>query len=304
MIFLNLSGLTYTALRKSPKHPFEYNVLMFASIIGLIRSIVAVIGDLDDIVKHPDFYSDIAFTLIFCFVIIALRTSLSFQWIVIFFYIPFIWLLIYAFHNSNGLQQGIEQNIFAGLIFIIFTLKGRLPVYFSAILIVGIFFSVVLLEIRLSLLENFEDNHTSDLNFIFASLGIIGLTYYAKYILVKGRNKLKDNRYQLKMKTFELENKHKELQTQKEALEELALSVDKRVSQRTKALNLQKKRREKYLSITSTELNQHFEKTIASIEKIELKHVEESFLQMLYKSGNSLTEEIRALKEKVIEGHG
>jgi hypothetical protein len=276
---------------------------MFACIMGLIRSILAVIGDLGDLEEHSDFYTDIAFTLVFCFVIIALKTSVSFQWILIFFYAPFIGLLIYTFHNSNGLQQGIEQNIFAGLIFIIFTLRGRLPIFFSAILIVGVFVSIVMLEAQLGFLESFEDNHTIDLNFIFASLGIIGFTYYAKYVLIEGRDKLKNNRLELKMKTLQLENKHKELQKQKESLEELTLAIDKRVSQRTKALNLQRKRREEYLAITSTELNQHFEKTIALIEQIELKNQGEPFLKMLHKSGDSLKEEISALKEKV-DGHG
>ena len=291
-------------MEKSNQHPFEYNVLMFACIMGLLRSILAVIGDLEDINSHPDFYTDIAFTLIFCFAIVALRTSIPFFWVLAFYYVPFIGLLIYTLHASSGLQQNIEQNIFVGLIFIIFTLKGRLAIYFSTILIAGSFLVIVLLEVQYNLLENYEDRHTSDLNFIFASLGIIGFTFYAKYVLVKGRDKLKENRHKLKMKTRELSKKRHELEKQKVALEELTLVIDKRVSQRTKALNTQKKRREKYLSITSTELNQHFEKTMASIEKIELNGQHAAFLEMLYKSGHSLKEEIGALKEKVIDGHG
>ncbi|WP_370089187.1 hypothetical protein [Ekhidna sp.] len=285
------------------RHPFEYNVLMFACIMGLIRSVLAVIGDLDNISSHPDFYTDAAFTLIFCFAIVALRTSIPFLWVLSFFYVPFIGLLIFTFHFSNGLQLSIEQNIFVGLIFIIFSLKGRLMIYLSSILIAGVFLSILLLEVQYDFLGNYQDKHSSDLNFIFASLGIIGITFYAKYVLVKRRDRLRENRHKLQMKTRELSEKRQELEKQKVILEELTLAIDRRVSQRTKALNTQKKRREKYLSILSTELNQNFEKTMASIDRVELKNQDGSFLEMLRKSGNSLKTEIGALKEKVIEGH-
>lgn len=286
-------------MKKSKEHPFEYNVLLLACILGLVRSLLAVIDDLDDLSQHPDFPTDIMFTLIFIFSIVALRKFSSSKWLLFLFYTPFVLLLVYTFFKSNGLLRSIEHNIFAGLVFIIFTLKGRLSIYFTVILIAGVVASTIILELEYGFFENFHNEHTSDLNFIFASLGIIGITYYAKHVLVQGRNQLSENRDELEMKTRDLESKRDELEDQQKALEKLAVELSKMVSQRASALKSQKERREKYLALTSNELTLHYEKTIKNIENLKAERDGEPLLDMLFESGNSLKKEIGALKTKI-----
>ncbi|WP_425390310.1 hypothetical protein [Ekhidna sp.] len=283
-------------MKESPKYPFEQNVLLLACSLGLLRSILAVIGDFMEPSPSADLITDILFTLVFIYGLLATKYKLSFRWILMLFYIPLTGLFIYTFHQANGLQEGIENNTFVGLIFINFTLRGKLPVYFSALLIGGV---LVSLFIIMKTNPVFINNHTNDLNFIFSSFGIIGITFYAKHVFTKRRNTLKRNQKELENKSTLLQKNQDNLIQQKKALEELALILDDKVTKKTKALNNQKAKREKFLSLMSNDLIKSVDESMNLVETLKSKTKNQPLIDMLVKSGNSLKVQIENLNKKV-----
>ena len=146
---------------------------------------------------------------------------------------------------------------------------------------------------------NYVDQHYSSINFLFASLGTIGFTYYAKTVFEKKRAELRENAESLNRKSIELTKKNDLLVQQKEALEQLTWELDQKVIARTAALKSQVNRREKYLTITFNELTEKHENTIAIIEKMRSKELESEFMTMLHQSAERLTTELNELKRKV-----
>lgn len=280
------------------KDLFEYNVLILGCTLGLIRSLIAISGDLVNISENDDFITDILFAIIFLFAVIGLRLA-PYKWILFLFYAPFITLLLITFIRSGGLTGGIEHNILAGLILVALTLRGRGPVYFVIVLIFGTILSLIYLEWKYGFLENFEDQHINSFNFIFSSLGIIGFTYYAKNVFSIKRKTLEKNREALKNKSLELTRKTDELLEQKEALETLTLALNNKVKSRTRAIKYQKKRREKYLSITLNELSASSKETLSIINDMKKDQDNDQIIQMLIQSGDNLQREMIELNKKL-----
>ncbi len=285
--------------QKQRNFHFESNVLLVACLLGFIRSAIALIDDLNDIQIHDDFLSDLSFGLLFLFMGAAILFKRASTPFLVFFYIAFVTLLIRSFLDASGLQKSIEHNIFAGLILIFLTLKDRLPLYFSALLITGVIGSFMYFEYQFAFSINYVDQHYSSINFLFASLGTIGFTYYAKTVFEKKRAELRENAESLNRKSIELTKKNDLLVQQKEALEQLTWELDQKVIARTAALKSQVNRREKYLTITFNELTEKYENTIAIIEKMRSKELESEFMTMLHQSAERLTTELNELKRKV-----
>jgi len=292
--------LTISLMQKEKaKDQFEYNVLMLACVLGFLRSVIAVIGDMGGDRFHIDFLTDIGFTLLFFSTVIGLLITKATKWVIWFFYLPFIALLLISFIQAEGLQGSIEHNIFAGLILISLTMRGKLTLYFNLLLIIGTVISIIYLEFEYDLLNTFENGHRSNVNFIFATLGIIGFTYYAKNEFSKKRRILELNRESLKAKSLELTQKTDQLLEQKEKLEAIALELDEKVTSRTSALKSQNKKREEYLAMTMNELSSSYEKTIAFIDNVSDKSTENELMEMLFVSGERLKKEMEDLKYKL-----
>ncbi|SNT00328.1 hypothetical protein SAMN05421640_1968 [Ekhidna lutea] len=286
-------------MKKSVQHQFEYNVLLLACFLGLVRSALAVIEDLEDISLHPDFITDILFTILFIITLIGLRLNKSLTWLIFVFYLPLLSLFIYTFYSARGIQGSIEHNIFVGLIFINFTLRKKLPIYFSLAYVFAVVLSLILLEIEYNLSTNYSNAHSGYLNFVFAMVGIMGLTYYAKYVFVSRRQRLHQNSEELKAKRDELKIKQDQLITQKSELEQLAIQLDQKATQQTQAVNDQKKRRKEYMALTTTELTKKYQVAVQLIEEIESSSENDKLMDMLHQSGIRLKNEIRELKHKV-----
>ena len=282
-------------MEKPTRNPFEMNILLVACAAGFFRTVLAVIGDLEDLDANPDFITDALFVLVFGFGIVAVLVKMAFRWILFFFYIPITLLFIYSFYASYGLLQEVEHNVLAGLIIINFTLRDRWPLYFTIGYIIGIVITLFILNEQL---ESFENVHPTDLSFIFVSLGIIGVTYYAKHIFANRRLTLKMNQQSLEKKSRLLRKNQASLYEQKKALEELAVVLDQKVSQKTKALTNQMKRRERYLSLTSDELQVSADRTMKLIDDFKLKHGNEPLIEMLAESGEKLKHQIENLNHK------
>ncbi len=285
--------------RIQSKFQFESNVLIVACALGFIRSLSAVIDDLSDSVIHSDYWADFSFTLLFLFMGIFLVLKKASKGSLIIFYVAFISLLVITFINSNGLQSSTEHNIFAGLILIFFTLRNRLPIYLSFLLIVSVLGALLYLDYKYGFSVDYVDRHFSDINFLFATLGTIGFTFFAKSVFEKRRRELKFNTKLLIRKSEELTKKNEELMLQKDALEQLTLELDNKVIARTAALKSQKSKREKYISITFNELIHKYKDTLDTINNLNKMQGNSEYLSMLNRSAERLTLELEELKKKV-----
>ena len=281
------------------KNSFEYNVLVVACIIGLLRSVIEVASDLMAVELLPNFYLDLTFIFVFTLTLIVLKKKASFQTVLFVFYIPFITIITIMFYDGRGLAYSIENNVFASLIIITFTTRDRIPLYLNGALFVAIVLSLMVIENQHQFLQSFTSLNSSRFNFLFSSVGIIAFTLYAKSEFEKRKKKIAIANEQLDQNNQSLQKKNGELLAQKEALESLTISLDEKIKNDSKRLQTQKKTEEKYLSITLTELFDAYQETIDTVEKF--SNESDHIATMVLKSGENLKVEMEALRNKIEE---
>ncbi|GAB4249947.1 MAG: hypothetical protein Tsb0034_29230 [Ekhidna sp.] len=286
---------------KNFQNTFEYNVLRVACFIGLVRSIIEVVGDFLAVELLPNFYLDLAFIFVFSGTLIALGKRFPYKRILFLFYIPFVILLWLMFIDADGLAYSVENNVFAGVIIITFTMRKKMPLYFNAALIAGILIGLVFIEYQHHFLERFIPHPGGSFNFVFSSVGVIAFTLYAKTDFTRKKNELAAARKSLDEHHQQLKEKNEELVKQKVVLENLTVSLDNQVKSRSKKLKSQKKQVEQYLSISMTELFDAYQKTVTSIEELDKGEEQDHITSMVVQSGERLKIEMDGLRNKIDE---
>lgn len=272
---------------------------MFICVLGFIRSAIGLIQDVIGLEIQSDIISDLSFTLLFLIALIKRDLFRSARKSLYFFYIPFVLLLLHSFIIEGGIQGNEEHNIYGGLIVIIFTLRGWLPVYFGSALFLGVLYSLIYLEIENAYLNQPIAINSDYFNFMYSALALIGITYYAKDAFSSNRKRLKVKQEEQEKKLLEIQKKNDELEAQKEAIEILTLSLEGRVKKRTEELKLMMRKREEYLSVIINELLDKSRKTINKADDLHASYDKDPMVEMLARSAGKLREEIVNLKEKV-----
>lgn len=281
------------------KNSFEFNVLRVACAIGLLRSIIEVVRDLNAEELLPNFYLDLTFIVVFAGTLIVLKTEQPFKKLLYMFYLPFIAMLLLMFADGRGLAYTIENNVFAGLVIITFTTRGKMTIYLNVLLVITIVMSLILIEIYYQLFDNFIPLNSGKLNFLFSSIGVIAFTLYAKSVFNRNKKNLADTIISMKQRNKSIALKNKELMVQKEILEELTISLDQKVRRDSKKLRTQKRQVEEYLSITLTEMFDAYQETIDSVEQFDRDN--DNMASMVVQSGENLKQEMEALRSKIEE---
>ena len=283
------------------KDEFERSVLFLASFLGLSRSVLAIIGNLQEGSRiNNDTITDIGFAVLFSYTLWMIQRKVSNKYLIPAFYFPFVMLMIGSFVAAHGIAESIEHNLFAGLILIVLSLKGRPLVWITGIYSLSVLCAFIYLGQAHPILALAEDFHQGNINFIFAALGVIGFMFYAKYAFTNRREVLGNRKEELRKKLIALGEETNKLLEQRALLEKLTKDLDIKVINRTNALKTQRKRREKYMSLTLNELFSSSEQTIQLIGELKGgKASKEPLMEMLIQSGESLKGEIAELRKKV-----
>lgn len=284
---------------KTTDSKFEYNVLRIACFFGLVRSIIEVSRDLLSSVIEPNFFLDIAFIFVFASTLIALNFHFPFKRILYLFYFPFIVLITIMFIDGVGISYSVENNVFAGIIIIALTIRGRMVIYFIGAFLLCIFIGIAIVEYQYQLTSNFQSLSDNPFSFIFASLGSIAFTLYAKMEFWNRRKNLFKGIESLNERHEELRRKNEELLTQKESLESLINKLDSQVNNRSTKIKNKKKQVEEYLSVTLNELFDAYESVVASIN--DLEDDDEPIVGMIKDSTENLKHEMNGLRAKIEE---
>ena len=271
---------------------FERNILLFACSLGLLRSISVVISEAS--VAH------IAGLVIFTLCILGMLFKPAQQLVPIVFFSLFITLILFFFYTSGGIHGNMEIGVFGTLIMINLTLKNKLPIFFSAILLLGTFISLIFLQSDYHQLPDQNISHNTQ-SFVFVSVGIIGMTYFAKFTYSRRQKVLNENAVALNKKTSELRKKSDALLIQKATLEQLTESLNEKVKRRSKDLHKQMERRQKYLSMTLNELSNKSQSTIIAINEISEDLKSEKMMELLLESGKNLEVVLTDLKKRLDE---
>ena len=282
------------------KDLFENNILFVICLAGLFRSALALIGDFPFEELTYDFLTDLGFTILFTYVVFLLYFDYSYRLILRLFYIPFILLLCLALIHSRGLASSVENNIFAGILLIALTMRGKLPLIYISTLIICTIISLIIVENINHFFTSYDDYSTSSFNFIFVSVAIIWVAFYGKDAFRKKREELEKTRASLEKKTQSIKLLKEELVDQKKELEALSILLESKVYERTEKLKHQNQMMEEYLGLTLTELMEPYQRTIKAINGLTTKN-DEKVVQLIKTSGEELKREITQLRDKIKE---
>lgn len=280
---------------------FNYNVLMVVSCSGLLRiAIEFVVYPVT--FDHLDFYLDIGYGILFVSTLIVLLKKSSYRVITFTFAIPLILLLCITLFDRRGLASSIENNIHVGIIVLALTSKGFDSVKYSIVLLIGTVFALAFVEYKYHFFENYSDYSTSNFNFIFMSIGTIVAIFYAKQSFEKGKESLRNLQLQLSEKNIELQKTSKRLNEQTIELEELNLSLEKKVDERIAILKDQKGTIKDYLDITLKELHKEHSEMRELTDAIDFEDMNK-VKEMLKISAERLNVELYSLIEKLESDH-
>lgn len=175
------------------KDSFESNLLWLFCLLGLVRSVIALVRDNPKATgDYPDFYIDIALAVLFFVTLIIIKLNASNRTILFTFYLPFIIIFSLGFVVRNGLESSSESNVYFSIILIALTMKGRLPAIFCTLLILSIIVGNIYTHQVNGIPATFGEEGAGMVNFFFLAIASILISYYAKDVFSGSRKKLKD----------------------------------------------------------------------------------------------------------------
>ncbi len=285
-------------MEDNTRYPFEGNILKVVAVFGLVRSFIALARDNPNIAGFADFYIDLANTIVFLLAIIMLQLKVGLKYLIVAFYLPIILLFCVGMVTHRGLASSFEINAFGYVVLFCLSLRHRLPLIFSTILIIGVSISIIIIEQEHQFLVDFSDYSTNQFSFIFVALAIIIITLYSKNIFDEKKLELKETSISLIQKGEELKLRNKELEQQKIELEKLRAGLEEKVTDRTRKLENQHDSMDKYLKLTLIELIDPYHKTLNAINKLD-NSSDGKLNQMIVESGEQLKDEIEKLTSKI-----
>lgn len=277
---------------------FEQNLMKTVALLGFVRFLIALFLNKLSVDGYPDLILDIGACLIFLLVFVLASKGAKTIWFIIFFYIPLISLLLISFYIHNGLMSSTEVNAFALVIIFCLTSKGRWPIIFTSVFLIGVLAVLFLVESdNLKGLDTSE-YFTNTFTLLIISLAVIWLTYHAKKVFDSSHEALLATNSELTLVTQDLRSKHETLNEQNQHLNQLKTELEEKILARTTALKSQKEVIEEYMQLTLIELMKPYEKTAERIKNLEVSKNDE-INQLIIESGQKLDREINKIKEKL-----
>ncbi len=281
---------------------FERGIIKVVALIGLLRFTIALIEDIYVKDGNADLYLDIASFGVFLVGFLLIQFNSSNKWIVTFFFVPLMILLWLSFYFHNGLASSTEVNAFAIVLVLSLTTKGRLPLIFVSIFLLGVFAVLAIVEPKNIEYLAPSEYYTFTFTLLFVSIAIIVMTFHAKNVFILSRRKLKDINQAFIERSEESKQKNRLLLQQNEKLNLLRSELEEKVLERTKILQNQKDSIEEYLRLTTSELIKPYQETIESIKKLKNPN-DDQLIHLIKDSGERLEVEMNKLKTRLIESH-
>ncbi len=245
-----------------------------------------------------DFYLDLAYGVMFLLTLIIVWTDRSYRSLYYTFYIPLIILLCFTLIDRRGLASSVENNIYVGLIVIALTMRSKDARKFSVALIIGTLISLAIVEFQNDFLSDFTNYSSAKFNYIFMAIGTVVITFYSKRLFENWKKKLFLLKNELTENYSILAEKQAELEKQTQELEFLNKELESKVNERLILLNKQKQAMEKYLYLTTKELQKEY-RGIHELTESVIKLHDHDMKKMMNSSSRKLEEEIDSLVNKL-----
>lgn len=289
-------------MKKIRQNRFERGIIKVVSLIGLLRFTIALIEDIYVNDGYADLYLDIASFGLFLVGYLLIQFNSTNRRIIAFFFVPLMILLWLSFYFHNGIASSTEINAFAIVLVLSLTTKGRLPLIFVSIFLLGVFTVLAIVEPKNIEYLAPSEYYTFTFTLLFVSVAIIVMTFHAKNVFILSRRELKDINQAFVERSEESKQKNKLLLQQNEKLNLLRSELEEKVLERTKILQDQKDSIEEYLRLTTIELIKPYQETVESIRNLN-NPSDDQLINLIKDSGERLEVEMNKLKTRLIDSH-
>lgn len=282
----------------SQEGQFERNLIRTVALIGLVRFMLALSVNDPEVDGYQDLYLDVAAFIIFALGFGLISKNVGNRWLVALFYLPLIIMMLISFYLFDGLTSSGEINSFALVIIFCLTTKGRWPIIFTSVFLIGVFVVLFLVEPNNLKASTAPEYYTDTFTLLVISLAVIWLIYHAKKGFDTRHEALLETHTKLSSSTEDLTSQHQLLNQQNQRLTQLKEELEEKVFHRTEALKAQKETIQEYMQLTLIELMKPYQKTTEKIKALELEENDE-LNQLIIDSGKQLESEIKKIKKRL-----
>ena len=273
--------------------------------MGLFRAVLAIITDWYSWSASDLELRNIIFAMVFAIVMLLEIMKKSSTTLRVIFGLIYGILMIIHF-VVTGFEPYAQFTALSSVVLLALVYRG-IWMYLMPSLFLGAIIILVIDPSFYSFLNLASEDASSpnrwDTNYWISALAIGGLIYYSIETYASRMKSLDQISKELEVSNRKLEQQNRQVTESKLELEEVNGQLDLRVKDRTKELFVKNEAMENYIKLNTQEIIQPLQKTIAAINKLEEKELDNEFIPLIQQSGKELEQIFSSIK-KTLENEG
>lgn len=279
---------------------FEISILRVASVIGVVRMLIAVARDLT-VDYHPvDFVMDLSLLTI-----ISIPLILSFTRVPLRYYlIPFCFLVSAALPlswiSSGGLDSNNEYQIIGAIFLFTMILSGRWLVFFTGLMIAMEIALIYVWNNHYNLIDGLvKEPSMQRIHFILMAAACTIAFLYLRDKLYTKRRQLGEQGEVLSDKLTQLAEQTAHIKAQKKEIEEINRQLEEKVELRSAELSKQNESLSQFIDLGLRDIHEPLDSILDSISEITAMDSEYKLIRLLSESGVELEQSVKKIASDI-----
>ncbi|MEO9801710.1 MAG: hypothetical protein ABJF04_00615 [Reichenbachiella sp.] len=275
---------------------FETSILRVASIIGVVRMLIAVARDLT-VDYHPvDFVMDLSLLAIISIPLILTFTRVALRY----YLIPFCFLVTLALPvswiSSGGLDSNNEYQMIGAIFLFTMILSGRWLIFFTSLMIVMEVILIYIWNNHHALIAGLtKEPSMQRIHFVLMAVACTVAFLYLKEKLSAKRKQLNEQSELLSTKLNILAERTAHITAQKKEIEEINRQLEQKVEIRSEELKRQNKSLSQFIDLGLRDIHAPLHSILDDIT--EITHLEQDYelVRLLADSGVELEQSVKKI---------